>query len=253
MSIEKAGAFVEDRSVLSRTARKADEQLRYGDFAEQVADVWRGSDGKEKRPLVIFIHGGYWRPPIDRSHAATLSAAVADAGFTVASIEYRRIPGQPEITLGDVAHAVAGIPAQVQGHNGKSIVMGHSAGGHLALWAGAKRVSPAIDGVLALGPAADLEYGFAHGVGDHAVRAFLGSAPAEKADVDPTKMPHPNCRVTLVHGEQDAVAPIAMSLNYVSAHPQSRLKRIDQCGHFALIDPLSAAWSVVMAELRELA
>lgn len=244
-------SFVEDRSILSRQARAADSLIRYGDEPEHVADVWLGNEGKDKRPLVIFIHGGYWRPPIDRSHAGPLGAAVADAGFTIASIEYRRIPGHPEVTLNDVARAVAKIPAEVQGHHGPIIVMGHSAGGHLALWAASKTSS--LQGALALGPAADLEYGFSHGVGDHAVKAFLGGAPSEKYDVDPTRMPSARCRVTLIHGEQDAVAPIAMSENYVAAHPKARLKRIDHCGHFALIDPASTAWQVVLSELREIA
>ena len=63
----------EDRSVLSRAAREPDEELRYGDHADQVIDYWHA---KEYRPLVVFVHGGFWRPEYDRMHARPLGEAL---------------------------------------------------------------------------------------------------------------------------------------------------------------------------------
>jgi pimeloyl-ACP methyl ester carboxylesterase len=58
--------------------------------------------------------------------------------------------------------------------------------------------------------------------------------------------------VTLVHGESDVPVPIAASERYVARHPATRLVRVSECGHFAVIDPLHAAWPRVIEELERL-
>jgi acetyl esterase/lipase len=243
-------AFVEDLSVLSRSAAPPNLVVRYGDLEEQLADVRYGKSGQAQRPLIILIHGGFWRPQYDRTHTGPMAVAIADAGWTVASIEYRRIPGNPNATLEDVSGAISRLPALVDQHCGKGIVVGHSAGGHLALWAAVKCTKSLI-GAVALGPAADLQYGFDHAIGNGAVLAFLGVPPTELSDVDPCRMPAPSIATTLIHGEQDATAPIAMTDNYQRRHPNARIVRINACGHFAVIDPLSNAWPTVMHELNQ--
>jgi acetyl esterase/lipase len=243
--------FVDDRSVLSRKAAPPDEVVRYGDLPEQIAEVRFGKNNAEQRPLIILIHGGFWRPPIDRTHTGPMAEAIA-ANWSVASIEYRRIPGNPDSTFQDVTSAVSLLRSLVKQHNGKSIVIGHSAGGHLALWAAVKCAASLV-GAVALGPAADLQYGYDHAIGDGAVLAFLGAPPQERSDVDPCAMPSPSIATTIIHGRQDATASIAMSENYLARHASARLVRLDDCGHFAVIDPLSAAWPRVINELNNLA
>jgi acetyl esterase/lipase len=244
-------AFVDDRSVLSRKAAPPDEVVRYGELDEQIADVRFGKDNAAQRPLIILIHGGYWRPSIDRTHTGPMADAIAAAHWTVASIEYRRIPGNPNATLDDVADAILQLPALIKYHNGKVIVIGHSAGGHLTLWA-AVQYAKFLIGAIALGPAADLQYGYDHAIGNGAVLAFLGAPPKERTNVDPCAMLSPTIATTIIHGGQDAIAPIAMAENYVARHPSTRFARLDNCGHFAVIDPLSAAWSRVIEELNRL-
>jgi acetyl esterase/lipase len=244
--------FIEDRSVLSRTATAPDTTVRYGAIEEQIADVRYGKGEPTSRPLVILIHGGFWRPQIDRTHTGPMAGAMADAGWTVAAIEYRRIPGEPQKTFTDVSLAMTMLPSLVAQHNGKAIVMGHSAGGHLTLWTAATCGQSALIGAIALGPAADLHYGYEHAIGSGAVYAFLGAPPAKLKDVDPCQMTSPSTATTIIHGAQDAVAPIVMAENYRARHPNTHLIRIDNCGHFAIIDPLSAPWSQVMAELQRL-
>jgi acetyl esterase/lipase len=244
-------AIPDDRSVLSRKAALPDEVFRYGELGEQIADVRYGKGNSAERPLIILIHGGYWRPPIDRTHTGPMADAIAAANWSVASIEYRRIPGNPDATFDDVAKAISRLPALIKQHNGKTIVVGHSAGGHLALWA-AVQCAKSLVGAVALGPAADLQYGYDHAIGDGAVLAFLGVPPQERRNVDPCAMPTPAIATTIVHGIQDATAPIAMSDNYVARHPSTRFVRLDHCGHFAVIDPSSALWPRVIAELNNL-
>jgi acetyl esterase/lipase len=243
--------FVDDRSVLARPATPPNAVVRYGDLDEQIADVRYGQTGREQRPLIILIHGGFWRPQFDRLHTGPMAVAIAEAGWTIASIEYRRLPGNPDATLSDVAAAVSGLPSLIDHHNGKAIVVGHSAGGHLTLWAAVK-CAKALVGAVALGPAADLQYGYDKGIGNGAVLAFLGVPPAERGDVDPCLLASPQIATTIIHGVQDATAPIIMSENYTARHPNTQLVRLEQCGHFAVIDPLSNAWPSVTNEINQL-
>jgi acetyl esterase/lipase len=243
--------FVDDRTVLSRKSAPPDEVIRYGELEEQIADVRFGKGDAAQRPLIVLIHGGFWRPAIDRTHTGPMADAIAAANWTVASIEYRRIPGIPDATFDDIAGAISRLPPLIKHHNGKAIVMGHSAGGHLALWA-AVQCAESLVGAVALGPAADLQYGYDHAIGDGAVLAFLGVPPKERSNVDPCAMPSPTIATTIIHGVQDAIAAISMSENYAARHPSTRFVRLDNCGHFAVIDPLSSVWSQVVAELNSL-
>jgi acetyl esterase/lipase len=245
-------AFVEDRSVLTRQARAPDQVVTYDHGPEHIADVWVGGAGAAQRPLVLIFHGGFWRPQYDRAHAAPMAEALAAAGWTVASAEYRRIPGAPDATLQDVSRALEIVPAKVRHHNGRVVLIGHSAGGHLALWVSAARGTPQLAGTLALGPAADLHLAHARNLGDGAAHAFLGTSPANRTDADPCLLASPAVPVTIVHGEADEIVPVALAESYLVAHPQTRLVRLPSVGHFAVIDPASEIWPVIVAELRAL-
>jgi acetyl esterase/lipase len=243
----------EDRSVLTRPATPPDETVAYGTDPDQIADIRFGGEQAARRPLVLLIHGGFWRPIYDRMHTGPMAVAMAAAGWTVAAIEYRRVPQHPNLTIDDVAAALTGLPAKVRKHDGRVLVMGHSAGGHLALWAASKRPNPQLMGALALGAAADLQLADALDLGEGATRLFLGEDPRNRADLDPKRMPSPAIPVTLVHGEEDDVVPVSLSESYVAAHPRARLVKLRGVGHFAVIDPLSRAWPIVMEQLEQLA
>ena len=96
--------MAEDLSILTRTATPPDETLRYGPHPDQVADLRHGARGTQL-PLVVVIHGGFWKPAYDRSHAQAMSAALAADGWSVVTLEYRRTPGQPQDTVQDIAAA----------------------------------------------------------------------------------------------------------------------------------------------------
>jgi len=241
--------FIEDRSVLSRPAPPPDSTVRYDALGESIADIRYGKGAPAERPLIIFIHGGFWRPQFNRMHAAPLCVGIAEAGWTIASLEYRRVPGSPDATLHDVGLAIEKLPALIGAHNGKAIVAGHSAGGHLALWAAGVRKSEALIGALGLGPVADLQAAASQELGDRAVQAFLGDSVNRHRDFDPCQLPSPRHAVSIVHGIQDAIVPVALSENYLACHEKTRLIRVNDCGHFAVIDPTSTAWPIVCKEL----
>jgi len=236
----------EDRSVLTREAREPEEQLRYGDHADQVIDHWHA---KNPRPLVVFIHGGFWRPEYDRIHARSLGAALADLGWPVASLEYRRVPGSPDVTTADIRTALDALPELIDVQAGY-VLAGHSAGGHLALWAAATLNPVRLRGVVALAPVADLLLGDQLMLGDSAVQAFIGSGV--RNDLDPVHLPAPIASVSLLHGLNDTVVPFQLSESYFTAHPTARLHPIPNCGHYELIDPETDPFNDLATELARL-
>jgi acetyl esterase/lipase len=261
--------------------------LRYGPEAEHVADVRlplseprRGAAAPA--PLVLFLHGGFWRAEYDRSHTGPLAAALAAAGYAVCTPEFRRV-GQPgggwPGTLDDVAAAVDALPALVEAAAGKRglvpgplVLAGHSAGGHLALWAAARhRLPPASRwhmqapgpylGVVGLAAVSDLAAAHAQGLGGGAVDSLIGGAPGRHPDrfalADPGSLIPLGIRVRLVHGSRDDRVPCQMSRDYTArAAPVGDDVALDELagyGHFELIDPLSAAWPHVLAAFQSVA
>lgn len=240
--------FAEDRSVLSLASPAPDREIRYGDDPLHVADVWT-SRPHAHGPLVILVHGGFWRPAFDRKHLAPVANAMANAGFTVASVEYRRVPGQPDLTTGDVIDACSRVPKSLGAE--RAVVVGHSAGGHLALLCASAIGAPL--SAVALAPAASLAMAESLGLGDGAAAAFLGSPASERSDIDPYELPSPTVPVTIVHGTEDAIVPLSVSEAYTKKHGATKLVKVAAAGHFAVIDPRTAAWEAVLAEIRSLA
>ncbi len=244
--------MAEDLSILTRQAPPPELTLSYGEHLDQVADFRQGQHGAQ-RPLILLVHGGFWKPEYDRAHAQAMSAALAQAGWSVLTLEYRRIPGQPQATLADMATALETLPGLVAPHNGQLLLVGHSAGGHLVLWAAATLGLPGLRGVVALAPAANLSLAHELNLGDGAVKRFLGSAPElYSPTLDPMHLPAPRAAVTIVQGLDDEVMPPAVAQSFGAAFPKTRLVAVPGAGHFSLIDPQQAAWSSVLEALSEL-
>jgi acetyl esterase/lipase len=239
----------EDRSVISRGAAAADRVLAYGDDPAQIIEVRDGREGAAERALVLIIHGGFWRPDIDRTHARPMAEAIAAAGWTVALPEYARVPGDPLPTIADLTLLLTQAPRIGAPHNGGVILVGHSAGGHLALWASAARLCPALIGTLALAPVADLLLAEEMGLDNGAVLQFLGREAVSRPDLDPRQMGSPETPTTIVHGSDDEIVPLIISESYVAAHSVVRLVPVAGAGHYALIDPQAPAWPLVIAQL----
>lgn len=243
--------------MLTRPAPPPDHTLSYGPHPDNLVDIY-GRSG----PLVLFIHGGFWRAEYDRAHIRPLCADLAAGGYRAAAIEFRRTgpttTGWPH-TFADVALAVRTVPdlvaAAAGGPSDPPVVAGHSAGGHLALWVAAEP-DPAVRGVLALAPVTDLIAAYRQDLDGGAAAALLGGAPADQperyAAADPMTRPAPTAPTTLIHGDQDRQVPIDFSIRY-AARTGAHLVALPGVEHFALIDPLSTAWPTVTHELAALA
>lgn len=237
----------EDRSVLERDARAPDGSWAYGDGPDEVADLYVPPAGVTRRVPVLLVHGGYWRPEYDRTHLRPMAAALSAAGHPTVLIEYPRRPGRPDPTVEAVRAALAGVDQVV---DAPVVLIGHSAGGHLALLAAQPGDTPAL-GVLALAPVADLALADRLGLDNGAVRDFLGRPAVDCPDLDPAALPRPWVPVTVIHGADDSLVPLDVSESYCS-DGRGHLVVLDGTGHFETIDPASGAWSAVIAELSAL-
>lgn len=245
--------MAEDRSVIERGGRAPDEVLRYGSADEQRIDMLRPRMGEARtdepsRPLVVLLHGGYWRPQWDRAHMQALADALSDDGCLVANVEYRRIPGDPDAMTEDVLAAVRLLADDVA--DGRElVVVGFSAGGHLALWLAAQAHAEHIARVIALAPVADLGTAEALDLDEGGVRDFLGLPAAHRPDIDPLRLA-PTVPVHVVHGPADELVPIALSEQYASTHEDAGVTLHRAAGgHFALIDPEHEGWAAVRSRI----
>src|SRR3954470_20706760 len=123
--------------ILTRPGPPPGRTVAYGPGPDQLIDLYLPPG--PSRGWVVYLHGGFWRPEYDRAHARPLAAALAAIGLTVALPEYRRT-GWPE-TFDDV-HAAMNTPETMT--EGRTVWTGHSAGGHLALWAAARHRLPEV-------------------------------------------------------------------------------------------------------------
>jgi acetyl esterase/lipase len=226
--------------------------FRYGALPDQTIELTVGNDDAASRPLIVLLHGGFWKPHYDRTHMQPLAAALGVAGWSVADIEYRRIPGEPDATLIDVTSAYAALQLAVVPNDGRVILVGFSAGGHLALWLAATLKDDCLCGAVGLAPVADLALAQELGLGDGAVKLFLGAQLSRRATLDPCRLRAPDCAVSLLHGEGDEAVPLSVSESYAKAHPRTRLVRVLAAGHMALIDPGATAWLLLQAELKRM-
>jgi acetyl esterase/lipase len=251
---------VQPRDVLTRRGRSPDIVFRYGSHPEQLIDVHlppRRLDSHLRSPVVILLHGGFWRQEFDRTHTRPMAEALSAAGYVVATPEYRRTGGDGgfPMTLDDVAAAVAAVSEVESIAPGRAdladvALLGHSAGGHLAMWVALRPGAPPVRKVVALAPVADLVVGCELGLDDGAVRALMGGSPADQPDAyaaaNPAAMLPSGVAITVVHGLLDDRVPVSMS----RALRGVELVELSGVEHFALIDPVSPAWGAVLDALR---
>lgn len=213
----------------------------YGEHPSQIAELFEPAG--EQRGTAVLIHGGFWRAAYDRHLMDGLCRDLAARGWSAWNLEYRRLGdggGWPG-TFEDVEDGIGAVGAS----NTLLLAIGHSAGGHLALWAAARRLvthAVAQAGVVDLAEAARL--GLSGGVVDELVPPGLYDR-ASPAAMLPLGVPQ-----LLVHGEEDDTVPVAMSRAYHAAAraagDDASLVTLPGVGHFEHLDPASDAWRAVV-------
>ena len=226
-------------------------------------------------PVVVFIHGGCWLASLP---GVELMAPLADAlrkqGIAVWNVEYRRVGheggGYPG-TFRDVALGVDHLRTLAAAHHldlSRVVISGHSAGGHLALWAAARprlpRASPlrgddeplAVKAVVGLAAIPDLEgfsqYGYACGgkkTVDDLIDAGARGLPAAYADTSVAALLPLQVRQVLVTGVFDHIVSPFVAGQYrtraAAAGEQVEVVVIPDAGHFEIIAPWTDAWKTV--------
>ncbi len=258
------------REILSRPSPPPDRTAAYGPHPDQVVDL--RLPAAPARTLVVLVHGGFWRDEYDRGYTGPLADALARAGYAVAVPEYRRVGapggGWPG-TFDDVSICFEALGTICAAHGvrpRRTVLLGHSAGGHLALWAAARHRLPAdspwrsqwrpdrvvsLAGCSFLGLADDWE------LDDNATADLLGGSarevPERYALADPVALLPLAVPVTLLHGTEDQQVPVAMSREYAARSEQAgdpvKLVELFGLDHFALVDPLSTAWPDLLAAI----
>ena len=227
----------------------ADARVVYGPEPLQFGDL-RVPPGEGPWPLAVVIHGGYWQAQWNLIHAGHLCRALADAGIASWNLEYRSVgvpggewPGPRE----DLELALAYLPRLPLEHDGRTVLVGHSAGGQLALWAAGHARLP----VVALAPVSDVRDAATRRGKESAPGRFMG--PEHFADGSPLELLPLGVPQIVIHGTADEDVPYAMSVRYVeAAGGEAELVTLDGVGHFEPIDPQAAAFEHTLAAIRQL-
>jgi len=249
--------------ILTLPAPPADARLPYGSDPNQFAELRVPKTGGPF-PVVVNIHGGFWRAKYDLNHAGHLCAALTAKGLATWNLEYRRV-GNPgggwPGTFEDVRNGyryVSQIAQRYKLDSSKLVVAGHSAGGQLALCLAAHEAS--VKNVISLAGVVDLQQAWELHLGNNAVVDFLGGEPAQVPEhyreADPMQLKISQSTQWLIHGASDDTVPPFFSRNYTEQKKKRgenvHYLEISTAGHSDLIDPRSTAWPRVESTVLHL-
>ena len=225
----------------------ADMRLAYGPEPLQFGDLRLPE--AEAPPLAVVIHGGYWKANYNLIHTGHMSRALTEQGVATWNVEYRSV-GDPgggwPGTGNDVARAVE-LVAELPVDQTRVVLVGHSAGGQLALWAAKRAQLP----VVALAPVSDVRESAARTGPDGAPARFM--AAEHFAEGSPLELLPLGVRQIVIHGTEDDGVPYAMSERYVeAAGGEAELVTLEGTGHFEPIDPLAPVFAQTVAAVQKL-
>ena len=257
--------------ILERHPPNFDKRIEYGPDPQHFAEL-RLPDGAGPFPFLLVIHGGFWQSAYDLKHIGSLCAALTDKGIVTCNLEYRRIGnsggGWPG-TFQDVSLATDNIMDTISSDSrvdvARAAVMGHSAGGHLALWLASTHRVPKASPLrraqkyrfvraVSLAGVCDLRAAWKQRLGNGAVAKLMGGSPdryPERFDAgSPIELLPTGTIQLLIHGTADTIVPASQSEKFVDRAEQlgeqPTLVKLEGVGHFELIDPESDAWSKVV-------
>jgi acetyl esterase/lipase len=236
-------------------------RLTYGEHPTQHVD--RFDAVPTARAGVLLFHGGCWRDSVDSAHLSPLATALAGERITTWNAEFRRLDGgggYPQ-TFDDVSAAaqLARADAQTMGIDpARLVLVGHSSGGHLALWCAARQraAGAAPAGVVALAAVCDLAASVADGICAGLAGRFTDGAPERLAEICPTRLlpigvPHHH-----VVGADDQSVPVTHVEDFVDrARAAGDDARIDILpgAHFEPVTPRGPFWDALLGAIEHLA
>jgi acetyl esterase/lipase len=249
------------------------KSFSYGADPSQYAELFLPNQ-RTHAGIVVIIHGGFWRAAYGAELGVPLARDLTQRGWTCWNLEYRRHGnggGWPE-TFEDVAAGIdqlAEVAADFRLDLDRVVALGHSAGGHLAVWAAGRGNLPedapgahpkvrltgvvSQSGLLNLGAACD------QWLSDGAVMEFLGGTPIEVPRryelADPLRQVPLPVPVYAVHAVNDTTVPFSQSEEYVAAAHQTggQAELVSVPGdHMDLIDPKSEAFAECRRQLEPL-
>lgn len=271
-----------DRGILDRPAPDPDADLRYGELGHQRVDLFLPP--APPSAWVFLVHGGFWRAEWDRTHLRPLASALRDQGYGVALVEYAR-SGMPSGgwpgTFDDVAAGLAALRRYAHdqdagerpdpdaqagvgpGPGPRIVLVGHSAGGHLATWllhqsAAAPGPAP-VAGAVSLAGCLDLSMVARLHLDDDAAADLMGGSPdevpARYEAGDPARLGRTPYPMVVVHGTEDEQVPEAVADAWWEAAgtPGRDVDvRLEGVGHFPLIDSSAPPFAVLTQHLARL-
>ena len=241
----------------------ADARLSYGSDPNQFGELRVPKTGGPF-PVLISIHGGYWRAKYDLAYMGHLCAALTGKGLATWNLEYRRVGnaggGWPG-TFEDVRNGYRFVSQIAKRYNldpAKWAAVGHSAGGQLALCLAGHE--PSVKRVVSLAGVVDLQQAWELHLSDNAVVGFLGGEPAAVPEhyheADPMQLKISQATQWLIHGASDDTVPPFLSRNYTEQKKTRgenvHYLEISTAGHFDLVDPRSTAWPKVEGTVMHL-
>ena len=265
-----AGRLLTWPDLLGRPRPAPGATIHYGADPLQVVDVWLPA-GAGPHPVALMVHGGCWQTEIaDRTIMNWIAEDLRRRGIAVWNIDYRGVDrpggGYPG-TFQDVAAAADALRAHAADYHldlHRVVAIGHSAGGHLALWLAARPRLPAdsplrtadplaIAEVISLGGLPDLEETARseNGCGNEVIDRLTGG---RFADTSVPRMAPLGLPQVLINGRQDRIIPVRYAEGYArpmrAAGDDVQVRMLDATGHVELVAPESAAWAAAVAELQ---
>lgn len=262
--------------LLERSRPAADVEIRYGDNQVQVVDLWLPK-GKGPHPTVLMVHGGCWQTEIaDRRIMDWIADDLRKRGIAVWNIDYRGVDraggGYPGTFLDTAAAADA-----LRDHAGRYhldisriVAVGHSAGGHLALWLAGRSRLPAdsalrqgtplpIATAISLGGLPDLEEAArppGSGCGTEVIARLTGSGRADVfADTSVPRLAPLGVPQILINGAEDRIIPTFYAEDYArpmrAAGDKVEVRMIPATGHVELVAPGTRAWAAAVEEIEK--
>ncbi len=247
--------------ILSRPQPPPDERVAYGADANQFLEVrlprTKGPGFYPSHPVLLNIHGGFWRAKYDLAHTGHLCEALRTAGVATFNIEYRRVGntggGWPG-TFEDIRSAYRFVQQEHSRFHldlDRVAVMGHSAGGQLSLCLAAHE--PLLRSAISLAGVIDLKKALVLHLSQDAVAEFLGgkpdAVPEHYREADPMEFSISKTRQWLLHGTEDDTVPPEFSRDYITQKKKAgesvELQELPHAGHFDLIDPTAEAFKQV--------